>query len=176
MNPYGERLDATTIRFERLLPGPIDRVWSYLVEPEKRMKWFCAGDFDLRPGGKAEFHFDHRRLTDEKPPKKYEEHGGEVNMTGVIVEAEPPRLLVFDWPDPSGVNSRVRIELVEAGGKVRLTLVHSQLSSREALLEVASGWHGHLDILDAVLTMISVPGFWSVFEKLLGDYAKRFKP
>lgn len=48
------------------------------------------------------------------------------------------------------------------------------LSPDEALIQTSSGWHGHLDILDAVLTTMSVPGFWSVFEKLLGDYAKRF--
>ena len=50
----------------------------------------------------------------------------------------------------------------------------SALSPDEALIQTSSGWHGHLDILDAVLTTMSVPRFWSVFEKLLGDYAKRF--
>ena len=32
MNDYGVLLDSKTVRFERLLPGPIDRVWGYLVE------------------------------------------------------------------------------------------------------------------------------------------------
>ena len=36
MNDYGELLDENTVRFERLLPGPIERVWSYLTEGEKR--------------------------------------------------------------------------------------------------------------------------------------------
>jgi len=40
---------------------------------------------------------------------------------------------------------------------------------------IETGRRGHLDILDAVLTTVSVLGFWSVFEKLLGDFAKRFK-
>ena len=175
MNPYGERVDENTVRFERLLPGPIERVWDYIVDPDKRQKWFCAGDFDLKPGGDAMFAFDHRRLTDEKPPKDHAHFEGEVEMIGKIVKADPPKLLIFDWPDPNAVNSRVTIELIETGDKVRLTLTHSKLSSAQAMIEVASGWHGHLDILDAVLTTMSVPGFWSVFEKLLGDYAKRFK-
>jgi len=53
MNPYGERIDENTIRFVRLLPGPIERVWEYIVDPDRRQKWFCAGDFELRPGGAA---------------------------------------------------------------------------------------------------------------------------
>ncbi|MCB2113520.1 MAG: SRPBCC family protein [Parvularculaceae bacterium] len=175
MNPYGERINENTVRFERLLPGPIERVWDYIVDPEKRKRWFCAGDFDLRPGGKAEFHFDHRRLTDEKPPKDFAQYGGENSLEGTVIEADAPHLLVFDWPDPTGADTRVTIELEPAGDRVRLTLTHENLCSRDALIQTSSGWHGHLDLLDAVLTTISVPGFWSVFEKLLGDYAKRFK-
>ena len=39
MNDYGELLDESTVRFERLLPGPIDRVWSYLTKSDKRAQW-----------------------------------------------------------------------------------------------------------------------------------------
>lgn len=28
---HGARLDAQSIRFERLLPGPIERVWAWLA-------------------------------------------------------------------------------------------------------------------------------------------------
>ncbi|HPF91720.1 MAG TPA: hypothetical protein PLL57_13755 [Flavobacteriales bacterium] len=34
----GELIAPNTIRFTRVLPGPIERVWSYLVDPEKRSK------------------------------------------------------------------------------------------------------------------------------------------
>ena len=47
----GTITEAGTIRFERLLPGPIERVWAYLTESDKRAKWLAAGDMDLRPGG-----------------------------------------------------------------------------------------------------------------------------
>ena len=40
----------STIRFERLLPGPVERVWAYLVESTKRATWLAAGEFDLRVG------------------------------------------------------------------------------------------------------------------------------
>lgn len=173
MSSYGERIGKTTVRFERLLPGPIDRVWAYLVEPEKRMKWFCAGAFDLRPGGKAEFHFDHRRLTGDKPPKKYEKQGGEIKFDGTIIEAAPPRLLVFDWPEEDGANTRVRVELAPAGDKVRLVLTHSLLEKRETLLSVSGGWHIHLDLLDALLAGTEFPPFWASIVRLEEEYAKR---
>lgn len=32
-------LETSTVRFERLLPGPIERVWDYLVKPELRRTW-----------------------------------------------------------------------------------------------------------------------------------------
>ena len=39
MSRYGERIDDTTVRFERLLPGPIERVWEYLTDGDKRATW-----------------------------------------------------------------------------------------------------------------------------------------
>ena len=47
-----------TVRIERLLPGPIERVWSYLTESEKRGTWLARGDMDLRPGGTIHFSGD----------------------------------------------------------------------------------------------------------------------
>jgi uncharacterized protein YndB with AHSA1/START domain len=33
---YAEAVEPGTVRLERLLPGPIDRVWAYLTESDKR--------------------------------------------------------------------------------------------------------------------------------------------
>jgi uncharacterized protein YndB with AHSA1/START domain len=173
MNEYGERIDKTTVRFERLLPGPVERVWEFIVDPDKRQTWFCSGAFDLKPGGVAQFHFDHRRLTDEKPPKKYENHGGEIKFEGTIVEAKPPRLLVFDWPEDDGANTRVTIELAPSGDKVKLTLTHSLLEKRETMLSVSGGWHLHLDMLENALNDGKGGPFWSRVEKLESEYEER---
>ena len=35
-NKPGTSPEQATVRLERMLPGPIERVWAYLVEPEKR--------------------------------------------------------------------------------------------------------------------------------------------
>ena len=47
MDKYGVVIAPNTIRFERLLPGPIERVWAYLTESEKRAKWLASGAMDL---------------------------------------------------------------------------------------------------------------------------------
>jgi uncharacterized protein YndB with AHSA1/START domain len=47
MDKYGTIIAPNTIRFERLLPGPIERVWAYLTDPEKRAKWLASGPMDL---------------------------------------------------------------------------------------------------------------------------------
>lgn len=174
MSNYGERIDKTTVRFERLLPGPIERVWSYLVEPDKRMQWFAAGRTELKSGGLAEFHFDHRRITDEKAPKEHEHHAGDIRFEGRVLNAEPPRLLVFDWLEENGEYSRVRFELAERDGQVKLTLTHSLLEKRETMIDVSGGWHAHLDMLEALLSGAGRPRFWEAITRYEEEYGKRF--
>ncbi len=35
-SPYAVPLSSDTVRIERTLPGPIDRVWQYLVDSDLR--------------------------------------------------------------------------------------------------------------------------------------------
>ena len=48
MSEYGIVTEAGAVRFERLLPGPIERVWAYLTDPDKRasgsrpVRWSCG--------------------------------------------------------------------------------------------------------------------------------------
>ena len=35
----GRVIDAQTLRMERTLDAPIDKVWSFLVDPERRARW-----------------------------------------------------------------------------------------------------------------------------------------
>jgi len=45
------------VRLVRILPGPIERIWEYLTDPEKRARWFAGGPRDLLMG-------------DEVPPRR----------------------------------------------------------------------------------------------------------
>ena len=51
----GTSTEPGTVRLERLLPGPIERVWAYLTESDKRATWFAAGTFDLLHPGHLDY-------------------------------------------------------------------------------------------------------------------------
>ena len=100
MSDHGVITEAATVRFERLLPGPIERVWEYLTQADKRATWFAGGEMELRRGGKVELRFRHADLSQpgEVPPEKYRKVHEEGLITyGEITRCEPPRLLSFLW-------------------------------------------------------------------------------
>lgn len=168
---YGVITEAGAIRFERLLPGPIERVWAYLTESEKRGRWLASGEMELRPGGAFELVWRNSELTadDDPPPEKYRGQA-EFRMKGRIIEADPPRLLIQGWHEADGSASEVVYELAEQGGKVLLTLTHRRLPSRAMMLDVAGGWHAHLAILAAKLEGRDPPPFWAMHSRLEQDY------
>ena len=47
MDEYGVKTAPDTLRIERTLPGPIERVWTYLTDPAKRATWFARGPMEL---------------------------------------------------------------------------------------------------------------------------------
>ena len=81
------------IRIIRTLPGPIERLWSYLTDPEKRSRWFAGGPMELRVGGKVELFFQHKNIAPgETPPEQYAKvHNEGFKMPGTILRCEPPR-------------------------------------------------------------------------------------
>lgn len=162
------------VRIERILPGPIERVWSYLTESGKRATWLAAGEMDLRPGGRIHYVFNHANLTehDEVPPAKYAQYAGETRMSGKVIACDPPRHLVQTWEEDSGVDSEVTIDLSEVGDKVRLVLTHRRLQSRDEVIGVAAGWHAHLDILVDRLNGRSPKPFWTTHGDLEDVYGR----
>lgn len=171
---YGVVTEGGAIRFERLLPGPIERVWAWLTESDKRGRWLASGDMDLRPGGEFELVWRNSELTphDDPPPPQYAGEE-EFRMKGSIVRVEPPRLLVQTWNEPDGTVSEVQFELAEHGGEVRLTLTHSNLPNRALVIGVAGGWHTHLLILQAKLEGRTPPPFWASHKRIEANYQER---
>jgi uncharacterized protein YndB with AHSA1/START domain len=41
---YGVLTEPATLKIQRLLPGPIERVWAYLTDSELRRRWLAAGE------------------------------------------------------------------------------------------------------------------------------------
>jgi hypothetical protein len=50
LNPAAECLDSQIVRFERLLPGPVERVWDYLTQPDLQRTWLSVVSLELEPG------------------------------------------------------------------------------------------------------------------------------
>lgn len=172
---YGVTTAPDAVRIERMLPGPIERVWAYLTEPAKRATWFAGGATELCVGGAMALDFHNDRLTegDDAPPPKYAKYGGPITMTSHVTACEPPRLLAYTWGEENGGNSEVRFELTPRGDQVHLVLTHRRLRDRDALLSVSGGWHAHLDILVALLEGRDPPKFWRSHSRLEAEYERR---
>ena len=162
-------VEPGTVRLERLLPGPVERAWSYLTESDKRAKWLAAGEFELRVGGKARLAFDNSRLPNEKPlPAKYKD-SGKGAFEGVITRLEPLRLLAHTWKWDA-VETEVSYELAPRGKQVLLTIVHRRLT-KPVVAKVMGGWDVHTGILEDLLNGVEPRPFWATHEKLSAEYA-----
>jgi uncharacterized protein YndB with AHSA1/START domain len=178
MSDYGEFIAEDSVRFERILPGPIERVWSFLVEPEKRALWLCGGKTETSIGGRVEMLFNNESLSGEgdiEPPEKYKKYAGPTSFYGTVIAYEPPRLLTHSW-DFENESSEVTYELTEQDGQVKLVLTHRRLNSREEIVSVCGGWHTHLDILVDVLQEKTPRPFWKHQTAIEAEYESRVSP
>jgi len=158
----------STVRFERLLPGPVERVWAYLTESKKRALWLAAGEFDLRVGGRIELQFDNDSLSDDKRPG-----AGTRKFTGTITRLEPMRLLAHTW-DWDGKDSDVVYELTPKGKDVLLVIHHRLPDDRGLKVGVGSGWEVHTGILEDRLNGVKPRGFWSTHDALMKELEAAF--
>lgn len=170
---YAVPVSEDTVRIERSLPGPIERVWDYLTQSDKRATWLARGPMDMAEGGKVELTWFNSTLSaqNEPPPEEYSKSEGH-SMTGRVLACDPPHLLSFTWNGETS-ESVVTFELSQRGGRVHLVLTHSRLASRGAKLSVSGGWHAHLDILDDVLSDKPARPFWSNHTRLKAEYENR---
>ena len=101
---YGtyETIDGTpAVRFERVYPHAVDRVWRMITVPEEMAAWFPSTvEVDLREGGEMTFTFPDREV---EP------------MTGRVLELDPPRVFAFLWG-----TDLLRLELAPDGDGTRL--------------------------------------------------------
>jgi len=165
-------VEPGTVRLERLLPGPIERVWSYITDSQKRSTWLAAGEFDLRVGGKIRLEFDNAKLSKGKVPesRKGKGHGA---FEGVITRLEPNRLLAHTWSwgeKGHASETDVTYELTPKGKDVLLVITHRRLP-KEIWTGVMGGWDVHTAILADVLEGKEPRSFWSEHDKAEKEYA-----
>jgi uncharacterized protein YndB with AHSA1/START domain len=155
-----EKIAPDTIRLERTLDAPVDKVWRYLTEAELRSQWFMGGT-DAEPGGEFELLIDHDNLSDDDVPAPdyYSKMKGAV-WSEKVVRFEPPRLLETTFQ--GGKNGTVTYELFPDGEGTRLMLTHSGIQSGTGDEDFGSGWNSHLTVLEERLAGRGVKDFWAL--------------
>ena len=165
---FGLLTEPATLTIQRLLPGPIERVWAYLTDGNLRRQWLAAGDMELKVGAPFELAWRNDELT-SPPGRRPAGFKEEERMKSQITELEPLRKLTITW---SGTGD-VSFALEPKGDQVLLTVTHRRLPSRSTTLMVGPGWHMHLDVLAARLTGKNPEPFWDGWSRLREEYDSR---
>ena len=170
-NDHGTLINGAEVRFVRLLPGPIERVWAFITDPEKRQLWLAGGTSASTPGTSFQLQFENRKheLPGETVPEKHKEHACAIGSEATITRHEEPNVHAFIWGE-----GEVIFELTPQDDQVKLVLTHRKLPNNQELLSVSGGWHIHLMLLVSRLTGEPQPPFWSTLVKLDEDYAAAF--
>jgi uncharacterized protein YndB with AHSA1/START domain len=139
-------LKRAGVKLERLLPGPITRVWDHLTRPELLPGWFGGkSSIEARVGGAVSLMDGHVR--------------------GTVTRWAPPHQLSYTWnvfapgDGPDAVSaypeSYLTLTLEVRGEQVLLTLDHLPVLERFEK-QNAMGWHTFLDILSDTLAQRAV--------------------
>jgi len=165
---YGVLTEPATLKIQRLLPGPIERVWAYLTESELRRQWLAAGKMEMKVGAPFELVWRNEELNNP-PSQRPAGFPEERRMQSRITELDPPRKLAFTWEGSGDVS----FELDPKGDQVLLTVIHRRLPDRASLLGVGAGWHTHLDLLVAHTIGKKPEPFWDVWSRVRREYDRR---
>lgn len=149
-----------TIRFDRLLPHPIGRVWAAITTSEGLADWWLPFPadikIDLAVGGVLTFSAS--------------EFGGEP-LRCTVLELDPPHRLVHTHFDPA---ITLCWELAEEGAGCRLRLTQHMPDIGAALEQgQAVGLHHSLDRLGPALDGAPQPWDWDRLPVLQQEYQQR---
>ncbi len=159
---FGRAIAPDTFRLERKLKAPVERVWSYFVDGEKRALWFTGGDTITAQGQTVTIIFAHHRITDEKPPARWAEmESGEMPATGQVLVFDPPHRLALTWGGGDEPVSEVLFELTAQGDETLLVLTHSRIADGASLRDFAGGWTAHVNTLASALAGEPTNHFWA---------------
>ena len=133
---YASIADTPTLRFERRLSHPVERVWRAITERDDLGHWFPSKVVVAELAPAAEMTFEFENMPVDAPS----------TMTGRVTDFDPPRVFAFTW-GPPGQEDHLRFELepVQQECTLRLTVA---LGTRDKAARDAAGWHVCLDRLE----------------------------
>ncbi|MFG1998175.1 SRPBCC family protein [Spirillospora sp. NPDC048911] len=122
-----------TLRFERRLKHPPEKVWRAVSDPAEMAAWFPAKvEAELRPGAPMRFTFPEEAVVDG-------------TWDGEVLEVDPPRVFMFRW------NADVlRFELLPDGDGCLLVFTQTiggGIVGKLGAGRTAAGWDTCLDEL-----------------------------
>src|SRR6185312_7616402 len=123
IDAYGTLIEPATLKIQRILPGPAERVWAYLTQSDLRRQWLASGAMEMKVGAPFEFVWRNADLSDP-PGKRPEGMPDEHRMKATITELDPPHKLGITWGERGG---SVSFELEPKGSRVLLTIIHRRL-------------------------------------------------
>ena len=144
-----------TLRFERWLDHPPEKVWRAVTDRKEVPHWFPAEIHGAREeGARLRFVFPN----DEGPPTE-----------GRMLVFDPPRTMEFDWN-----RDILHFEIVGRDGGTSLVFTHTFADVAKSARD-ASGWTVCLDALEKRLEGEPVePLTPDRFDALFSEYAQRF--
>lgn len=161
MSDLGKITKTGAARFERVLPGPIERVWEFLTDIERLPGWFGTGVIEPYEGGVVNLMGGHVR--------------------GVVTQWKPPRKLAYTWnvfspgeTESAFPESYLTFELKPQGKDVLLQLTHLPIPE-EFEGRTCMGWHTFLDMLGGTLRGEEVKPRMSYMERNAALYGVDFK-
>jgi uncharacterized protein YndB with AHSA1/START domain len=146
-----------SLRFERRLPHPPEKVWRALVEPEHLAAWFPSSiEGERAAGASLRFVFPGTQAP---------------AIDGEMLVYDPPSALEYRWGD-----ELLRFDLHAEGGGCLLTFVNTFDEIGKAARD-AAGWHACLDVLAVHLAGETAP--WTPearWQDVHAGYVEQFGP
>ncbi|OBZ13778.1 SRPBCC family protein [Bacillus sp. FJAT-26390] len=143
-----------TVRFERRLKHPVEKVWSMLTENDKLAKWFSELRVDdLREGGIIKFDMQDGTFEEME-----------------ILELKEHSVLEYTWGE-----DQVRFELYPEPKGCRLVLIEKVSKITAHTPRDIAGWDVCLDVIEALLEGRTIESRKDVWKIKYDKYVQAFE-
>ena len=134
-----------TIRIERVLAAPPDRVFDAFSDAESLSVWMCPSDDTTHATVELDFRIGGRfRIAMHGPERDFVQHGE-------YLAIEPGRRIemrwVSEWIAPEHAETRLVVSFEPAGEGTRLRLEHTDLPAGDVYDGHRSGWQHIVEAL-----------------------------